>query len=112
MKRVACVLAVLAALCVVAGQAQAYGPYYHNGHHNSYYHGGYHHGYYGSVVVPRVYVTPQVVFPAVMPTPTAICPQPLFYRPAYVYPSYPYYAPAPAAGFYYRSRGLSLGVGW
>jgi hypothetical protein len=98
MRRVAYVLAVLGILCVAAGQAQAHNPYYHNGYHQNY---GYHHAYYG----PRVVVAPRVVVP------TAICPQPLFYRPVYR-SYYPYYAPAPAAGFYYQSRGLSLGIGW
>jgi hypothetical protein len=105
MRRVTYVLAMLGVLCVAATQAQAYGPYHHGGHNNGYYHGGYHHGYYGSVVVPRVYVAPRWVVPA----PAVIYPRPLYYRSCY---DYPYYAPLPPAGFYYQSRGLSLGIGW
>ena len=103
MRRVAFALTVLGILCVAAGQAQA-----HDFHHH-----GYHGGHYAPVVVrSQVFVAPRVVYPAVVPTPTAICPQPLFYRPVYSYPYYPYYAPVPRAGFYYQSRGLSLGIGW
>ncbi|MFZ1934896.1 MAG: hypothetical protein WCB27_17400 [Thermoguttaceae bacterium] len=102
MRRVACVLTVLGILCVAVGEAQAHNPYFHN---------QYHHAYHGSVVVhPRVYVAPRVVVP-VAPVPTVVYPQPLYYSPMYGC-GYPYYAPVPAAGFYYRSRGLSLGIGW
>jgi hypothetical protein len=98
MRRVAYVLAVFGILCVAASQAQAHNPYYHN---------GYHHAYYGPAFIgPRVVVVSRVAVP------TAICPQPLFYRPVYSYPYCPSYAPAPGAGFYYRSRGVSLGIGW
>jgi hypothetical protein len=104
MRRVTFVLAVLGLLCVAVGQAQAYGPYYHGGHHNAYHYGGYHNAYYAPVVVPRVYVAPRVMVPPV------IYPRPLYYRSCY---DYPYYAPLPpAGGFYYQSRGLSLGIGW
>jgi len=90
---------VLGILCVAAGQAQA-----HDFHH----HGGHHGGYYAPVVVrPLVWVAPRVVVP-VLPPPVVV------YRPA-IYPPvyrYRYYEPVPRAGFYYQSRGLSLGVGW
>jgi hypothetical protein len=104
MRRVAFALTVLGILCVAAGQAQAHYPYYHSVHH---------HAYYSSAVIrPNVFIAPRVVVQAVVPAPTAICPQPLFYRPVYTCPAYPYYAPVPSAGFYYQSRGLSLGIGW
>jgi hypothetical protein len=54
------------------------------------------------VVRPQVWVGPRVIVP-VAPPPAVI------YRP--VYP-YPYYQAVPSGGFYYRGRGLSLGVGW
>ena len=100
MRRVAYVLAVLGVLCVAAGQAQANGPYYYGGHHHGYYHGGYYSAYVAPVVVPRVVVS----------APAVVYPRPTYYRSCY---DYPYYAPLPpTTGFYYRSRGLSLGIGW
>ena len=100
MRRVACILTMLGFLCVAASQAQAHNPYYHN---------GYHHGYYGSVIVrPSVYVAPRVVYP-VASCPTVVYPRPLYYPPVY---GYQYAYPVAAPGFYYQSRGLSLGVGW
>ena len=97
MKRVAWILTVLGILCFATGQAQAH-DWYHNGHH-----GPYHGGYYGPVVVrPQVVVVPRVVVP-VGPPPEVV------YPPVYRYRCY---EPVPSGGFYYRSRGLSIGVGW
>ena len=93
MKRIALVLMTLGILSLAAGTVQAHG--YHYGY-GPYY--GYHHGI--VAVRPSVWVAPPV-----------IAPYPV-YRPAYAYPYYPYYCPAPSAGFYYQGRGLSIGVGF
>jgi hypothetical protein len=99
MRRIALVLTVLGILCVAVGQAQAHGPYYYGGHHRA---------YYAPVVVSApVWATPRVVVAA----PVVVYRRPVCYPSAYSYPS-PYYAPVPRAGFYYQSRGLSLGIGW
>lgn len=102
MKRVALILTVLGILCLASSQAYAHGGH-RGGHHDGYavHHGGH---YCGPVVRPQVWVGPRVIVP-VAPPPAVM------YRPAYPY-AYPYYAPAPSGGFYYRGRGLSLGVGW
>ena len=98
MKRVALILTVLGILGFAASQVQAHDFYHHGG-----YHGGYYGSYYGPVVVrPPVWVAPRVVVPVPVPPPVV-------YRPAY---GYPYCAPCPRYGFYYQSRGLSLGIGF
>jgi hypothetical protein len=90
MRRVALILATLGILCLAAGQLQAHE--YHHGHH------GYpgHYAYYRAPVVVRAapVVVPYVAYPPVC-------------RP------WPYYYyPAPASGFYYQGRGLSIGIGF
>ncbi len=106
MRRVAYVLTVLGIFCVFASQVQAYGPSYRGGHHHAYYNSGYHHAYYGAAVVRSpVYVAPRVVVRA----PVVVYPRPLYYAPCY---RYPYWSPVAAPGFYYQSRGLSIGIGW
>jgi len=100
MKRVAWILTVLGILCFATGQAQAH-DWYHGGHHG--YHGAYYGGYHGPVVVrPQVWVGPRVIVP-VVPPPEVL------YPPVY---RYRYYEPVPSGGFYYRGRGLSIGVDW
>ena len=90
MRRVALILVTLGILCLAAGQAQA-----HPSHHSC---GGYYHGYYGPVVVARpVWIAPPVV--------VSVPAYPPVYRPQCYYP-------APAASFYYRGPGLSIGVGF
>jgi hypothetical protein len=102
MKRVAWILTVLGILCLAAGQAQAHDGRYYGGHHGGY-HGVYHGGFYGPVVVrPQVWVGPRVLVPVAPPPVVA-------YPPAYRYRCY---EPIPSGGFYYRGRGLSIGVGW
>jgi hypothetical protein len=97
MKRVALILTVLGIIGFAVSQVQAHDFYHHSGH----YRGDY--GHYGPVVVrPPVLVAPQVVVAVPVP-PTVV------YRPAY---GYPYYAPCPRYGVYYRSRGLSLRIGF
>jgi hypothetical protein len=85
MRRFAMTLAVLGILCFAAGQAQADGHYSHHGHH----------GWYAPVIVPR----PVVVARPIVPVYPPVC-------------GYRYYQPWPASGFYYRSPGLSIGVGF
>jgi hypothetical protein len=92
MKRIALILAVLGVLCVGVGQARA------DAWHHGYHHGGYY-GYQRPVVVvrPPVWVAPPVVVPVPVYPPV--------YRPYC-------YQPAPAAGFYYRGSGVSIGIGF
>ena len=104
MKRVLLILAVLGNLAFVAGQAQA---------HEHYYYGRPHYAYYA----PRVIVPPVVVGARVyaVPAPVVVPPPPVYPAPVYVAPGYGcprYYAPAPSVGVYYRSRGLSIGIGF
>ena len=90
MKRITLILATFALLCLAGGQAQAHG---HHGHHG-------HHGYHGRGRV--------VVHAPVWAGPRRFAPPPVYrsvYRPRY------YYA-APSYGFYYRGRGVSVGVGF
>jgi hypothetical protein len=94
MKRIALILATFGILCVAVGQAQAGD--FHHGYHG--YH-GYYGGHHNNVVVVRspVWVAPRVVVPVPVYPPV--------YRPGCYYP-------APAYGFYYQGRGLSIGVGF
>jgi len=85
MKRIVLTLATAGILCVAAaGQAMAHG------HHH-------HHGFYRpGVVVVR---------------PPVVVPRPVVVAPRYYAPVYPRcYHAAPAYGFYYQGRGLSIGV--
>lgn len=102
MKRVACILTVLAIVCLAAGQVQAYGGHY-GGYHGGYggHHGGHYGAYYGGYHGPVV-VAPRVVVPAYPPA-RVIYPPPYRYR---------CYEPAPVGGFFYRGPGVSIGVGW
>ncbi len=95
MRRIALALAVVGALVLCAGPAQASHPRsYRGGPHRSYRYAP--PRYYG----PRPYRPPVVraypVYPWVVPAP--------------VYPR-PYYYP-PASGFYYRGSGISIGIGF
>jgi len=100
MRRTLLVLATLGILGLAANRAMA--DDWHHGHH---------HGYYGwpqtTIVVPRPLIRPEVIVPA-----------PVYAAPVYpstVYPSvspYGYYYPAPAAGVYVRTPGVSIGVGF
>lgn len=97
MRRIALTLATLGILCLAAGQAQAHK--YHHGRHGHHGHHGRHHR--ATVVVGRpCWAAPPMVVrvPAYRPV----------YRPMY---HYPYYS-APAYGFYYQRRGLSIGIGF
>lgn len=98
MRNALIVLAVAAALFLVGGQAYAGGPG-HGGHYHGY-RGGYCDAYRGPVVVARPYVGAYVA--------------PYYYPRAYGYyaPAPAYYYPAPASGFYYSTRGFSIGVGF
>jgi hypothetical protein len=98
MRRVALILTVLGILGVAASQVQAHDFYHHGG-----YYGRYYGSYYGPVVVrPPVYYAPRVVVPVPV-APRAYYPPACGYR---CYTPYPYY------GFYYQSRGLSIGIGF
>ena len=101
MKRVAWILTVLGILCLATGQAQAH-DWHHGGHHG--YHGAYYGGYYGPVVV-----RPQVCGRSPSDRSGWLPRQRWSIRRC---TAIRYYEPVPSAGFYYRSRGLSIGVGW
>ncbi len=92
MKRIAMALAIL--LCGAVGGAQAHGYHHGPGHHYSYYP----HNRSVVVVRPSVWINPPLVVPS--------------YSPLYNYGNYGCYDRYPASGFYYRSRGLSIGVGF
>ena len=97
MKRIALTLAIL--LCGAVAGAQAGGP--HHGYHGQYGgHGGYHHGYGYRYRAPVVVARPSIVV------------APPLVVPACRHYGYRYYDPAPAYGFYYEGRGLSIGVGF
>jgi hypothetical protein len=113
MKRVALIVAVFAVLAVFASPALAGHGYYHHGygHHHGYHHHGYSNfGLYlgapSTVVVPAPVYTYPAYSPTVVtyPSPTVVYP-----RPAYVVPR-AYVAPGGYIG--YRSRGLSIGLGF
>jgi hypothetical protein len=97
-------LAAAALLCVAARGAQAHDFQYAYRPHHGY------QGYHGPVVRWPVAMAPRVVVPV------RVAPR-VVYRPDYGY--YPYcaprpyyYGPSPYYGFYYQSRGLSIGVGF
>ncbi len=97
MKRVVLILAVFGILCLASSLAQANGPHGSHGYHG---HPGYHHGYYAA---------PRTVYRPVYVGVPRYAPAPVYYGPA-CYPGY--YTPYPSVGVYYRSRGLSLGIGF
>ncbi len=104
MRQIAMMLAAVGILCLAATAAEAHG----------YYHHGYGYGYryapvYGyPVPLPA---QPRVLMGTVLTRPTMLVQPPprTWYRPA---PCYRYYAPVPRYNLYYRSRGLSLGIGF
>ncbi|MEN6452508.1 MAG: hypothetical protein ABFC96_18620 [Thermoguttaceae bacterium] len=102
MRRLVLMLGAVTVICVAARAVQAHdhwgcGPY---------------RPVYRPVVRTPIVVTPRVVVPARMAPPPVAYPPPVYGYYPYVAPRPCYYAPAPACGVYFRTRGLSLGVGF
>jgi hypothetical protein len=106
MKRVALILVAFAALAVVGTPALADHRYHHG-----------HGGVYINYAMPRVVAAPVYAYPAyppaaVYPAPAAVYPSPVYSAPPAYYYGTPAYYPAPGAYLQYRSRGLSIGLGF
>jgi hypothetical protein len=86
--------------------ASGHGDHAWAGNNHEVHHEHWHHGWYGYPVV----VAPRVVQPAVV-VPYGVVPPVVAYPPVYAAPRYYPYG-APSAGFYYRSPGISMGVGF